>query len=176
MNKTRNKIAVAATAVALALFGASTFAAWSEEGVLPLEAADISTGHWTFALSDETSWYDISPELDDSSGEIVPVPITLSEFPLVPGDVIQGVIKVTADLTNLVGEHLDAEVGKVTVADGPVSPVAWLTASAAVTGGDEVTVTIEFPLDNTNDYDTQSNLDDVSVALGKLGVTVTQVR
>lgn len=165
----------AGAAFALLLGGGSTYAAWSEQRDLALDPVDIDTGSWTFDLDSDTDWFDVSPETE-VAGSPVPVPIAdLASFPLVPGDRIQGVVTVDPDLVALMGDHLDASVGAVSVKDQPATTVMWLSASAAVSGNDEVTVTIEFPYDATNEYSTQ-NGETVAVDLGTLTVTVQQVR
>ncbi|MCL2667553.1 MAG: hypothetical protein FWF02_07580, partial [Micrococcales bacterium] len=105
-----------------------------------------------------------------------PVAITLADFPLVPGDKIQGVT--TVDAVNLTldakGTHLKAEVSELSVKSNASTAVEWLRADADVVDG-EVVVTIEFPYDKDNNYATESG-HPVAVNLGKLTVTVTQVR
>jgi len=160
----------AGAAFAMLLGGGSTYAAWSDQGELALDPADIDTGGWTFDLSQDTVWYDVSPETGGT-----PVPIAdLADFPLVPGDVVQGVVTVDPQLVATMGTYLDASVGAVTVKDQPASPVTWLTANAQASG-DAVTVTIEFPYDASNDYASQ-NGEHVAVDLGALTVTVQQSR
>jgi alternate signal-mediated exported protein len=183
-SKTKAAICGAA-ALAMLIGGASTFARWTEQADKDLTPVDVTTGSWTWEVSQTEEWYDISPEVTTDpwlEADGVLIGADLADFPMVPGDIVKGVIAVSIDDLVTVGTHLEAEVTAVDIDGQPVN-TGFLVAVADIDDDGNLVIKIEFPYTDGDpghlgDYEAQNGVDNgpFSVNLGSLSVTVTQVR
>lgn len=195
----------AGAAGAVLIGGGSSYALWSQEGLLEdVESVNTATGEWEWTASfTDVEWWDTSDGLDGSEyvdgqfadGWTPPegvtwtnawagdwddamggYPIDLEAFHMVPGDTVTGKFTIDADLTGLDGQNLRAEVTSTSyVPDTAGVGDADLPLVVGVTTAGSE-VTITVAFpDAENDYVGES-AKPVTVALGTFDVTLTQVR